>query len=555
MVLADTPTMNNHRHHNNYSRCLRNNDNNQEILVKNFNEGETVFYSLALIRGFAPLSCSSIIIRGRKNLNTQWPIINGEFRILVELSRGINELELEAGRAKTKFTLIHEPRDTRLRVTPVYVICSGHDGYFQGPKEEDRSPESAATRIGLGARLLQCLTAEKLYEAGYGRKTFQLERDLDGPECLVMQSALNVDQARQMSQRELWEVIGRELMSGPLASKDRKYLAFLSCTRYQGSPHSRTHKDTLARTQGHAALGGGGLALFGSACLHTWPTSMAQVLPKFLDTKIIDAEHLMDDSNYRGTYGGCLATTLGSVLHELGHTFDLGHTREGIMGRGFDNIDRVFVGFSGVETNRNSVRRDPQHTTVALSRQLCVTVTIQDQSNFLISPKRGRLNSENSSRHLSPASSDNNFTTTIPGRLSAPASPELKRTFLKTVFNANFEPLGSQSDRTFWGTSCATLLAYHRWFNNCNEKISHREQSDIKYDVTRNLVRSHHGIRVIELREYSGGMVVSSRQFHGPRPPVETLVPPCSHNVIAALMLVVEDSAGNILKHFLPTAF
>lgn len=288
----------------------------------------------------------------------------------------------------------------------------------------------------------------------------------------------------------------------------------------------------------------------------------------------------MDDSNYRGTYGGCLATTLGSVLHELGHTFDLGHTREGIMGRGFDNIDRVFVGFSGVETNRNSVRRDPQHTTVALSRQLCVTVTIQDQSNFLISPKRGRLNSENSSRHLSPASSDNNFTTTIPGRLSAPASPELKRTFLKTVFNANFEPLGSQSDRTFWGTSCATLLAYHRWFNNCNEKISHREQSDIKYDVTRsvenhtikfcieiylrkktkyfhfrNLVRSHHGIRVIELREYSGGMVVSSRQFHGPRPPVETLVPPCSHNVIAALMLVVEDSAGNILKHFLPTAF
>lgn len=92
-----------------------------------------------------------------------------------------------------------------------------------------------------------------------------------------MQSALNVDQARQMSQRELWEVIGRELMSGPLASKDRKYLAFLSCTRYQGSPHSRTHKDTLARTQGHAALGGGGLALFGSACLHTWPTSMAQV--------------------------------------------------------------------------------------------------------------------------------------------------------------------------------------------------------------------------------------------------------------------------------------
>lgn len=92
-----------------------------------------------------------------------------------------------------------------------------------------------------------------------------------------MHSMLHVDRARAMKQRELWELIARELMTGPLASRDRKYLAFLSCTRYRGAPSPRTHEDTLARTQGHAALGGGGLALFGSACLHTWPTCMAQV--------------------------------------------------------------------------------------------------------------------------------------------------------------------------------------------------------------------------------------------------------------------------------------
>jgi hypothetical protein len=160
---------------------------------------------------------------------------------------------------------------TRENYTDHGAIC------FQGPRNEDRSPESAATRIGLGARLLQSLTAEKLLEAGYGRKTFQLERDLDGPECLVMHSMLHVDRARAMKQRELWELIARELMTGPLASRDRKYLAFLSCTRYRGAPNPRTHEDTLARTQGHAALGGGGLALFGSACLHTWPTCMPQV--------------------------------------------------------------------------------------------------------------------------------------------------------------------------------------------------------------------------------------------------------------------------------------
>jgi hypothetical protein len=129
----------------------------------------------------------------------------------------------------------------------------------------------------LGARLLQTLTAEKLREAGHGRKTFQLERDLDGPECLIMHSTLHVDRARTMSQRELWESIGRELMTGPLASKDRKYMAFLSCTKYKGARSPRTHEDILARTQAHAALGGGGLALFGSACLHTWPTCVSQV--------------------------------------------------------------------------------------------------------------------------------------------------------------------------------------------------------------------------------------------------------------------------------------
>ena len=33
----------------------------------------------------------------------------------------------------------------------------------------------------------------------------------------------------------------------------------------------------------------------------------------------------------------------GSVLHELGHCFDLGHTAEGVMARGFDDLDLYFT--------------------------------------------------------------------------------------------------------------------------------------------------------------------------------------------------------------------
>ena len=45
----------------------------------------------------------------------------------------------------------------------------------------------------------------------------------------------------------------------------------------------------------------------------------------------------------RGTFGGCFATTLGALIHELGHTLDLGHTESGIMARGFDDMDRFFT--------------------------------------------------------------------------------------------------------------------------------------------------------------------------------------------------------------------
>ncbi|XP_044008346.1 putative zinc metalloproteinase YIL108W isoform X2 [Aphidius gifuensis] len=549
MVLADSGLNDNHRRHSILSNN-NNKNNNETIIISNLTDGEIINHSIVLIRGKAPSLCSYINIRDKKNKPTEWPIISGEFRILVDLIKGQNKLELEAGGIKRRLTLIHEPRITRQRVTPVYVICAGHDGYFQGPKNQDKSPESAATRIGIGARLLQCLTAEKLRESGHGRKTFQLERDIDGPECLVLHSVLHVDKAREMSQRELWEFIGRELMTGPLASRDRKYMAFLSCTRYKGSSNQKTYESTLSRTQGHAALGGGGLALFGSACLHTWPTCLGQVIDKFLDTTIIDTDYLMDDSNYRGTHGGCLATTLGSVLHELGHTFDLGHTKEGIMGRGFDYVDRVFIGGSGIDANRNPIKRDPQHTTISLTRPLSVTVTVKASSNII--GKRGRLLSE-TSRSLTCVDKNRHNE-----RLSAPASPELNRSFtrsLTTIENNNNNNNNKESDRTFWGPSCSAILAYHRWFNCRNDNIRIRDNQEIQYDGKRNVVRSRYGIRVMELRESSGGMVVNSRQFPGTRPPLEALVPLPPQYCLVPLTIFAEDSVGNILKHPLPTAF
>lgn len=126
-VLADATLADNHRRH----RTFTVNGNPDGITICNLVDGETLTYSLALIRGRAPVLCSYISVRGHKNVTSEWPIVAGQFRVLVDLARGPNKLELEAGGHKRRLMLVYEPRTTRLRVTPVYVICAGHDGYFQ----------------------------------------------------------------------------------------------------------------------------------------------------------------------------------------------------------------------------------------------------------------------------------------------------------------------------------------------------------------------------------------------------------------------------------------
>ena len=129
----------------------------------------------------------------------------------------------------------------------------------------------------------------------------------------------------------------------------------------------------LAMTKAHAALGIGGLALFGSGCLHTWPESVDDISDAFMDSTVVDWKKCMDDSAFRyvlmlatvmilelnlflfrHTFGGCFSNTAGAVLHELGHCLDLAHANEGIMARGFQDLDRVFVAQDDVRRSEAS---------------------------------------------------------------------------------------------------------------------------------------------------------------------------------------------------------
>lgn len=235
------------------------------IQIHNLQPAEVLTYSLPLLVGDVqpPLAESSIIVCNKHNgKSTSWPVFNGNFKALVHLEPGENIIELMFYGEVVDFKLVYNVPSFNRFVRPVYIKC--HDdphGDFQGPDDEDCSAGSACRRIALGANLIQTLTAEKLAEHGFGRKTFLLEKDLDAsaPSCHVFTSSLSVACALKMTGTELWFKFACELMSSKTFSQKEncKWFCFMSFTRYetQSDVTPRSHIDVLKQTKGYAALG------------------------------------------------------------------------------------------------------------------------------------------------------------------------------------------------------------------------------------------------------------------------------------------------------------
>ncbi|CAG9863599.1 unnamed protein product [Phyllotreta striolata] len=472
--------------------------NNHNIKISNFSNAETVTYPIIKLTGsvqfdaniFCGISKDKRVIlhQNDQNTSTSSDLVDNNFKFLVQLSNGKNLITVQYCCESVSVVLEYFPVVSENSVIPLYVICEDHDGCFQAPAWESNTVESACRRISLASKLLQCVTAEKLYEHGLGRKTFGLDGD-----CRVFRSSTSTQQARNMGQMELWESVGREIMKSSFASECKKYLAFLSCTKYREDKYDediiKTHDDLISITDGYVALGGGGLALFGTACLYTWPENFDDIIAKFEDTTPVNRNQFLDDSCYRGTLGGCFSTTLGSVLHELFHTFDLGHTEDGIMGRGFDNIYKVF-------TLSNKSGDNPS----------AFPVKIEFKEEFEADSLVERLKTENKKKEF-------------------------------TVIR-KFEDV----DDTVLSRSCAVILCYHKWFNQ-----TPKQSSLLSFDPSNKLIKSTSGIRVVEVRSIDRELVLNSWVFDGrilkfsfQLPRIEVADENC--------LIFVEDTVGCILK-------
>lgn len=292
-----------------------------------------------------PCSCQLIQIR-RENDGISWSVEMSlrTFKHLIRLIKdSVNFIEVKYCNARIALSIEHKSIQSMFYdVQPIYIINKNHHGRFQSTSDDqNNNVEDALEKIDLALELVQCIISSKLNENMFGERSFVLQN------CEAFYSDLETTLARNMTQYEIYDAIAEELLvkEGIDVKNRRKFVGFLSCTRFDGLSENEkySYENIKAKTSANPALGGGFLCLMGSGCFYSWPKDVDDVIESFMSKNTVDLSQTLDDSNYRKTYGGCFSTSLGSLVHEMGHIFDLAHTDSGLMGNDIDLVHRFFL--------------------------------------------------------------------------------------------------------------------------------------------------------------------------------------------------------------------
>ncbi|VDO04887.1 unnamed protein product [Rodentolepis nana] len=442
----------------------------------NVKHNDIVDYPLFLLKGVLACSsgCHPIITTVNKCTvfrNSSKLAIEVPFKALIPIRIGENDIKISCSHAAYYLTIKRAPpNDNRSYIRCIYVVFDSHEGSFQAPKDVPFGIESACHRLGLAARLLQTLTAETIYSETGHRRTFIFAGDLPSSHYLPRTSAsyssaavwcvkskLNYLEAQRLPPIELWEHIGRELDG--LFPEDRnkaKWLTVISCTEYRPLVGVETiplsHEEAISRTKGYCALGAGGLALLGSGTLYTWPEKIEDLEFCLTNAQKVDRRKFLDDSALRFTYWANYTTALGTMLHELGHCFDLDHTPRGIMRRGGDDLNLVLAFPPPINGSPLCLKG--------------VTTNLRGLSIFRYKEVTFYENALTDCRDASVTRWGN---------------------------SATIDDVGE----AFWGTEIAQFLSVHRWFDG-----SISSTCSCKTSFNKGVLCSSCGVQIIQLRNY-----------------------------------------------------
>ena len=317
------------------------------VRVTNFSPGETVRFSVVLIRGElddASLEAISVTSGSSKSSGLAR---QGRFKVLVELTSGANKLVIAAGESKVALVLNYKPQTNSHVVRVHYFVDKSGDTRFQTPLKND--PQNWRGKLGTAMKLMQTFTAERLGDLGLGRKTFNLELDDRGRvKVHILKGRLSASEYQKLTGNRLYSEAGREIRK-QFPNNQAKNLVVPAFTRFDPE---------TGKVGAHTALGGGNLALFGGGDLFTWPDSIAGAQAAFMNATLVDPKKIFSDSIGRHTFWANASTTMGAALHEIGHTFGLPHSRDAqdIMTRGHDRFNRFFTLVEPPHAHRKEMR-------------------------------------------------------------------------------------------------------------------------------------------------------------------------------------------------------
>ncbi len=325
----------------------------QAIALVNYQPGETVRYPLVLLRGTLEDKALDglTVVNQSSHMDSRelrGQACMGRFKALAELVPGENLLVLKAGAASLNVNIHYKPQTNPYKVRAVHFTDKTGSPTFESPFSDD--PQDYRAKFDAALKLMQTFTADEMHRLGYGRQTFNLELDEDGKVIVhVVKGSGTFDELQALRGGTVYGAAARaaesQLPSGPY--KDLVNVAF-----------SRLLPGTGQATA-YAALGGGDMALMGGACFYTWPTGVTQIHKVFMSDTQIDPQISHADDNGRFAVWATASTTIGSGLHELGHTFTLPHTRyypNGIMRRGGDTLNRYLTFFDPPSRNHPDFR-------------------------------------------------------------------------------------------------------------------------------------------------------------------------------------------------------
>jgi hypothetical protein len=310
------------------------------VAVDNFADGDTVRYSVVFLRGTLadPRAAGLTVVNasaGGAAREVKGLVHKGLYKALAELAPGDNRLVLRAGRAERALTLRYRPQTNPYVVRVVYMTDSGGGTAYQTPLPRD--PQDYEAKLDAAFKLLQGFTAEQMNDLGFGRRTFNLELDDKGRLKVHTVKAPRPASYYYGLDVVAWYLEVRRWADEEFPDPRLKKAVIAAYTRYD----PRTQK-----TQGNIGRGGGSTALFGNGSLWAWPSRPADAFAAFTNPAPVDARRILDDSAGRSTVWGLDATTIPVMLHELGHTWDLPHTKDpfDVMApRGFDHFNRFWT--------------------------------------------------------------------------------------------------------------------------------------------------------------------------------------------------------------------